>query len=77
MARLGVNSWMSVGGTTPWEVLPGNSHVAGAVASPIGGGLRFWWVRRQATGKEHPPHWRFRVQRDAVRWKQRMAVRYP
>jgi len=75
MARIGVNSWMSVGGTTPWTVLAGNSHVAGAVVQ--NGGLRFFWVRSAATGKETPPRWRFRVQRDAVRWKQRMALRYP
>jgi len=75
MARIGVNSWMSVGGITTWTVLPGNSHVAGAVVQ--NGGLRFFWVRNQATGKEHPPQWRFRVQRDAVRFKNRMALRYP
>ena len=74
MPRIGINSWASPGGQTPWEVQLCKSHVAGAVVQ--NGGLRFFCVRSAASGREFP-HWRFRRQLDAVRWKNRMNIRYP
>jgi len=74
MPRIGVNSWMSPGGQTPWEVQLGKSHVAGSVVQ--NGGLRFFMVRSASTGREFQ-RWRYRVQRDAVRMKNRLNLRTP
>jgi len=75
MARIGINSWVA-SGAGRWQV-----HFGNAIRPPGStdgrGGLGFWWVH-EVVKRDAPPFWgKFRVQRDAQAFADRMNLRYP
>ena len=75
MARIGFNSRLAIPGGR-WQV-----HFANGIRVPgtnpgQGGGLGFWFVH-EIVKRDWPPYNKFRVQRDAVEYANRMNLKAP
>jgi hypothetical protein len=74
MARIGFNARLTVPGGR-WLVFWGNRGRVPQVTG-AGGSLGYWWVHEGPT-REGVQAYRFRVQRDAVRWAANMMNKAP
>ena len=78
MARIGENSRLPAAGGR-WQVRLGTIVIQsppGGGGGP-GGGLGFWWVQEVGAKAGQFPPYRFRVQRDAIKFAETMNLRAP